>query len=237
MVINDLKNVEDWPNLRLALCKLNISVPLRTEGRTTSHTERWVMCRLLSTLGKHSLLAYPLTLIHQDRPDFILRESSGSTGIEVTEAVSEQYAKFCALAERGFSDNVLDSGHFRWGLQIKNTKEMQGILRQNSLSSTPWFGESPEREWALCIENTVRKKLEKLANSDFEKFPKNGLAIYNNLHMPNVNVFQSVDILRGLIADIWCLNLAFHVIYIEHISVILEVSVQGLRSYPLEDLW
>ena len=62
------------------------------------------------------------------------------------------------------------------------------------------------------------------------KLPKNGLAIYDNLHMPNVNVLQSVDILRGLIADIWCLNLAFHVIYLNGKARVLHLEEFDLSA-------
>ena len=236
-IMDDLKNVADWLHLRQTLSAIDISVPLRTKGRTKSHVEQSVICRLLSTLGEHNLLAYPLSLFHEDRPDFILKEYSRDMGIEITEAVSEQYAEFCALAEREFPNNALDSGLFRLGRKKKKVKEMREILCKNILISEPWFGDSPEREWAIYMENTVRGKLQKLAESSFKKLPMNVLAIYDNLHVPNVDVLQAVAILRNLISNIWHLDAAFHVIYIEHSSVVLEMKEHSFKSYKLAERW
>lgn len=107
--------VHNGPELLAALRGIDISVPPRSAGRKTEHTETWTICRLLSTLEASGLLSYPVALTHRDRPDFHLQSGSRDIGIEVTEAISEQYAAYAALAEREFPGAWLEPAHFKWG--------------------------------------------------------------------------------------------------------------------------
>jgi hypothetical protein len=66
---------------------MDISVPARTEGRTTRHTETWTIARLLATLAAY----------HRDKPDIALTSGGLEIGIEITEAISTQYAAYQAL--------------------------------------------------------------------------------------------------------------------------------------------
>src|SRR4029077_17901478 len=115
MTTADISPALDSGTLRNALRAIDITVPLRTEGRKTAHTEQWVICRLLSTLDRHGRVGFPVSVIHRDRPDFLVMQSAIQVGVEATEAISEEYAAFSALAEREFPDVLLDPGHFRWG--------------------------------------------------------------------------------------------------------------------------
>ena len=82
-----------------ALSRIDISVPFRTEGRTTEDCERWAICRFLSTFADTRLIQYPCKIIHEDKPDFILIHSSQKIGIEVTEVVPQNRAAIDALRE------------------------------------------------------------------------------------------------------------------------------------------
>jgi len=237
MTTIDIALTCDSGSLRDLLRSIDITVPQRTEGRKTAHTERWVICRLLSTLDKHGRLAFPLSVTHRDRPDFLVLQSLLQVGVEVTEAISEQYAAFSAIAEREFPEVLLDPGHFRWDSPHKTVEEMREILRQGVLTAPPWVGDRPEEEWALYMESVVRTKLEKLKRLDFMKYTESWLAIYNNLPIPNVHLQRASQRLLPKIADVWEGTPTFDRIYIEHGPVILEVRKGDTAHLTLEDLW
>jgi hypothetical protein len=77
----------------------DVAVPARTQGRTTQHCERCATFRLLATLATADHFAYPMTMIHRDRPDFLLWFADRDVGLEFTEALSREEAEIDALAE------------------------------------------------------------------------------------------------------------------------------------------
>jgi len=223
--------------LRSALQSLDISVPLRTEGRTTEHTETWAICRLIATLVESNLVAYPASVQHRDRPDFLVQFGETQIGVEVTEVISEQYAAYSALAEREFSDVFLEPGHFRWGAPKLTTDGMRSLLHQDQLSSSPWVGDSAEREWALYIQSTVESKLLKLAKPGFSHFSNNWLSIYDNLPLCHIDLEKALSFLQSTLADIWSRRPTFATVYVEHGPVIVRLSRSEEQHLILCDLW
>jgi hypothetical protein len=232
-----ISSTADAEELLAALRSIDISVPLRTEGRTTHHAETWTICRLLSTLAEAHRLSFPVSLCHRDRPDFLLAAGATRVGVEVTEAISEQYAAYSALAERKFPDVLLEPGHFRWDAPKLSVEEMRKLLRQTKLSAKPWMGDRPEQEWALFIKSVVDAKLTKLAKPEFEKFDQNWLSIYDNLPLPNVHLEKGIHFLRPLLQERWSDSPSFDTIYIEHGPVIAEISMTETNHLVLQDLW
>lgn len=233
----NISSVSDKACLISKLRGVDISVPLRTEGRTTDHTETWTICHLLATLAEHECLTYPFSLKHRDRPDFLLQHASVKTGIEVTEAVSEQYAAYSALAEREFPDVFLEPGHFRWGAPKMTTDEMRALLRQNQLCSPPWAGDRPEREWASYMESIIDCKLAKLAKPQFGRFNENWLAIYDNLPLPNIHLDKALDFLLPSLSNKWHCSTSFTSIFIEHGPVLAVLTPREKHHLTLNDLW
>lgn len=219
------------------LRNIDISVPLRTEGRKSHHAERWTICRLLSTLAEYDALVFPLSLIDRERPDFLLQCSETRVGIEVTEAISEQYAAYVALAEREFPDALLEPAHFRWGAPNMSVEDMRNLLRQDQLTSSGWAGDRPEREWALYIESVIETKLSKLSKPGFDLFPENWLAIYDNLPLHNIDLEKAIGFLLPKLSHIWAKSPMFHSIYIEHGPVIIQFSPNETAHMVLNDLW
>lgn len=215
----------------------DITVPLRTEGRTTHHAERWSICRLISTLAENEYLSYPASLTHRDRPDFLLECNETKIGIEATEAISEQYASYVALAEREFPDSFLELGHFRWGSPKLSTEKMRELLRQEHLTSPPWVGDRPEREWALYFQSVIEVKLLKLAKPGFEKFHENWLDIYDNLGLPQIHLEKAIGFLIPELERVWTSTPGFHAIYIEHQSIIVKITPNETIYLVLHDLW
>ncbi len=234
ITVSSTANIDE---LFAALRSIDISVPLRTEGRTTHHAEIWTICRLLSTLAQAQRLSFPVSLCHRDRPDFLVAAGATQIGVEVTEAISEQYAEYSALAEHEFPDALLEPGHFRRDAQKLSVKEMRKLLRKTQLSAKPWMGDKPEREWALFIQSVVDAKLTKLTNPEFEKFDLNWLSIYDNLRLPNIHLEKGIHFLLPLLQERWSRRPSFDTIYIEHGPFIAEISAAESNHFALQDLW
>ncbi|MEQ1837094.1 MAG: hypothetical protein ABL858_01945 [Candidatus Nitrotoga sp.] len=235
--LTDISTCTTKNELISVLRNFDITVPLRTEGRMTHHAERWTICRLLSTLAENECLSYPVSLTHRDRPDFLLQYHGMKVGIEATEAISEQYACYQALAEREFPDSFLEPGHFRWGSPKRTTEEMRKLLRQEQLSSPPWAGDHAEREWALYFQSVIEAKLLKLAKPGFEKFHENWLAIYDNLEPPQIHLERAIGFLLPELERMWTSIPSFHAIYIEHKPVVVKITPNETTYLVLCDLW
>lgn len=236
MQIN-LKAVKDQSSLLKILSGTDLSVPARINGRKTEHTEKWSICRLLSTLADHDRLEYPLNLIHRDRPDFLLNSGTQSIGIEITEAVSKEFAAYCALAEREYPDVFIDPGLFRWGAPPRSAQEMRELLGKGRLVSNGWDGESAEEEWAQYIDSIIQKKLEDTTKEGYEIFPKRFLAIYDNLPLPYVYLEKAANKLIEKCGYNWEHENHFESIFVEHGPVILEVKQNETNYHGLKDLW
>ena len=219
------------------LAGVDIYVPARTKGRKTTHAETWTICRLLATLAEAERVAFPVALAHRDRPDFLLGAGGVSIGVEVTEAISPQYAAYCALAEREFPGVWLEPAHFRWGAPELTVSDMRELLRQSQLTSEGWSGDAAEEEWAQFIVSVLDTKLSKLANPKFDKFEQNWLSIYDNLPLPNVHLAKAISKLRESITDRWKMRPSFGTIYVEHGPVIVEITEDAAVHHVLRDLW
>jgi hypothetical protein len=180
---------------------------------------------------------FPVSVTHRDRPDFLIQDASTKIGVEVTEAIPEQYAAYCALAEREFPGVLRELAHFRWGSPERTVEQMRALLRQDQLSSAGWEGDDPEREWALFIRSAVDTKLTKLARADFMKFDQNWLSIYDNLPMPNINLAEAIGLLLPLLEDRWSGRSSFDTLFVEHGPVIARITTKGSDHLVLKDLW
>jgi hypothetical protein len=151
MTLN-ISAAHDYETLLLVLKRSDLTVSPRTRGRTALQTEIWTIRRLLATLAQAGKLPFPVTVIHRDRPDFMIRTERATIGVEVTEAIPRQFAEFSALAEREYPDALLELAHFRWDGPKRKVPEMRALLAQSRLSSDGWVGDDPERESRALIE-------------------------------------------------------------------------------------
>jgi len=86
----DIANIGDKETLLSVLSRVDISVPGRSKGRKTKHTEIWMICHLLSTLAHNERLSYPVSVVHRDRPDFLVRNGNREIGVEATEGITPE---------------------------------------------------------------------------------------------------------------------------------------------------
>lgn len=165
-------------NLLSILCKFDISTPALGMGRTKNHVERWSICKLLSTLAYQNKLTYPLQLIHDDRPDFLIKFTGEHVGVEFTEARNQNEAHYQALRNRKYPEKFYSTNLFQLGKPALSTSEMHEDLKQEILSDKPLMGDQPEKDWAEYIQLSIQSKLIALAKVEFNKFDKNWLLIY-----------------------------------------------------------
>lgn len=229
----------DREELCVELQRIKIRVPPRTEGRETEHTEIWTICRLLATMANCDRILYPLTLHHRDKPDFFVRTGDTEIGVEITEAVHENLARYQALAAKEFPSAFLDLGlsYFRPGARKMSREKMRELLHQNRLTSEGWVGDSAEREWADFMLGVVDDKLERLTQVDFHKFDRNWLSVYDNLHKPNIDLGKAIGFLRPLLQDHWQRSPGFDALFIEHDSIVACITANDAEHLGLNNLW
>ena len=217
------------------LSAIDISVPLRTEGRTTEHCEQWSICRFLATYAETEVINYPLRIEKRERPDFLLRLSSGDIGIEVTEAVAPDWAWADARREKLNYDNLIFLHRFRPGETQRSREEIDNIARGATWGSG-WVGDGPEREWAEVMIHFALQKAEKLAKPGFERFAADWLLIYDNWPLPAVDDPKAAShFMRRLCA----LEepLPFDRVFVECERSIWQFRVPKYVPQPIRDVW
>jgi hypothetical protein len=176
------------------LKSIDISVPLRTEGRTTEHCEKWSICRFLATFADSEFTNFPIIIIHRDRPDFLLQNSSIEAGIEVTEVVSQIDAAIDAYREIHDIDGLFFIKHHRPGEPRLRGKD----LKNEAISEEPgdgWEGNSVEHEWVQAVKASIHDKNEKSKKKGFQLFEENWLLMYDNWSLPALNQEMAARIL------------------------------------------
>ena len=109
--------------LLAVLRSIDISVPPKNAGRMTEHCETWSICRLLATLAKHNRIKFPIQLTKRERPDFLLKSADRYIGIEVTEAINEEYAKATTLPE-AYEDGTVITPRYSSGVHRREVFEI-----------------------------------------------------------------------------------------------------------------
>lgn len=122
------KNSHD---LLIQLSNIEADVPRRTKGRKTHHTETWIILRFLATCAVSSVWSYPIEIVHRDKPDFLISKPNGAIGLEITEAITEQYAYVFALAEKYVPDAYIEPALFMKDAPQRSKKELLSILEQS----------------------------------------------------------------------------------------------------------
>jgi len=157
--------------LLMTLKDIDISVPLRTEGRTTEHCERWSICRFLASVAHTGLIQYPCEVTHEDKPDFVLKHRAQTCGIEVTEVVPENAAAIDALREhREIDGPFFHQKHFLSDPKLKGRK-----LLAKALSNEPedgWAGDAVEKDWVDAIQTSIQAKINNAGKDGFRTFQK-----------------------------------------------------------------
>lgn len=220
--------------LAAAVASIDVSVPLRTEGRTTDHCERWSICRLLATIADSGCLKYPITVIHRDRPDFHIQHGSKGVGVEVTEVVPENDAAIDACREHHQVEGPFFMKRHSPGEGRLKGAELRSAATSNE-SGDGWGGDSVEREWVAAMLAFISAKVEKTRKPGFQLFQENWLLMYDNWSLPGVD---REDAAARLSASLGSDHFGpFHKIWIESSDTIRCFSSSGIIAYEIRDLW
>lgn len=232
----DMKRVSahSRDSLLSSLSRIDISMPFRDSNRTTAHTERWSICRLLSTLAWENKLDYPCVGHKSERPDYVFRLGVQSVGIEITEAVKEDLARTEVLPKADPS-SVIDISLFKWRDRRKKLDELRQIARETKLTGPGWTGDEPEQEFADAISDVVENKTRKLNEDNFSRFDEDWLVIYENLALPPLEKNNTASYLCLSLANYWGSN-TFQRIFVESGIFIIELTSERYAMYRICDL-
>ncbi|HMN15031.1 MAG TPA: hypothetical protein PKD55_22160 [Bellilinea sp.] len=213
------------------LRRVNVVVPGRADGRTKEHTERYSLARLLASVPNE--LSYPLMIVHDDRPDFVLASLEDHIGIEHTEIVPENVARSSFLRSKGLGPDVYFTPKAAYGEERKTAQE----LKDEILSDKPggcWHGNAPERETADAIVGFALAKASSAQKAGYRTFDRNWLLMYNNWPGPAVNLFESASLAHArLVADGTFEQ--FDRVYVLGSRALIEMSASGVDEIELVD--
>lgn len=235
--MNTIKAKSERQLLTLAKSS-KIDVPPRGEGRHKDHTEAWSTRSLLVSLAETHHIKYPVKVVSNDKPDLDIIFENDKVGVEITEAIPEDFAHAEVLAKRQYPDSIVDRSIFSWLSPRKDSFEIRRIL-QSSIKKpigAGWKNDSLEREWAAAIFDTICIKLEKINKKDYRDFPRYWLMIYDNLHLSTQYMQLMVKYLRQILPHQPKNNRMFQYIFIEENSTLIAISKNGQLKYYDFDL-
>lgn len=218
------------------LALIDISVPPIDKGRTTGHCERWSICRLMASITENQRLEFPIKLIKHESPDFFLQTGEKQIGIEITEAIQQDYARARVLPEAKLHESILDPSLFKWGGPKKSLEELRLIASQRRLTGPGWQDDEIEVEWSEAILDVIQRKSKKLISKGFERYSENWLSIYDNVNSLALDIDKSSSMLSIRLQGYWS-NVAFDKVYVETGDLILRISQQNITKLPLNNLW
>lgn len=181
-------------------------------------------------------ICFPLQLIKRERPDFLLKAGSLNIGIEITEAINEEYAKAVTLPEAASDDAIIDSSLFKWGTTRRKLEDLRFIISQKKPTGPGWDGNSVEKEYAAAILDIIDFKTQKLQKLGFDRFDKNWLDIYCNIMLPLLNLYEANELFVKNATNYWSKN-GFSDVFVEKGDSIIWYSSEGTQILPLADLW
>ncbi|MFT3754878.1 MAG: hypothetical protein QM769_02850 [Pseudoxanthomonas sp.] len=160
------------------LRSINVDVPSRSEGRGTVHVETYSIVRLLGSLP-FRIENFPLTLVKDECPDYLLTLNGKQVGIEHTEAISTNAAKEAALRDEGYGPDYYFARIPSLHEPRKSRKQLIEEIEANK-SGPGWFGDSLEKNWAEAMAYFIGKKVVTASKAKFRRFDQNWLLIYDN---------------------------------------------------------
>ena len=220
-------NVEEFKS---TLAAIDIHVPARTQGRKKDQTERYSIAHLMASLPSEEI-PFPMSLNHQERPDFLLTMANRRIGIEHIEAVPENHVRASIFRQRGVGPQVHLLQKHRPGESSRSNNAILGDIIQDR-AGAPWVGNEVEVEWEEVMLHCIRDKVKILNKPGFAKFEENWLLIYNNWPQPGVHHKEASSLLtnscvaEGLLEE-------FCRIFVLDSKVLCEIS-KGTRLLPVK---
>ena len=159
-----------------------IRVPRRGHGRgrVRKHlSETRIAFRFLAAVSDTGLLAFPLRVKTGESPDLVLKTSTKSVGIELTEAVPLNEARIDAYAEDEGIEGFRYIPPHRIDDPLLSEEEVEKIARGKK-SCLPQMGDSADRNWVEAIVDRIKRKTGTFRKQGFREYPDNWLLIYDS---------------------------------------------------------
>lgn len=147
---------------------IDCSVPSRTQGRKSSHRERYCLKIYLIYLLQNKLLKFPFKIIKEEAPDFFILCHNETIALEVTDAATEDYQRAMTELEKSPLGTILESGTYEL---VKPGQRLNG---------PGWNGNSAEIEWVRVILDSIINKIKSLNQPHFKTAGRYELLIYDN---------------------------------------------------------
>lgn len=122
--------------------------------------EQRALATILPAMCRRSGYAFPLSIVHRDKPDFLLRFSDNAVGLEVTRLLAPALAHATATASRlhtGFTPTRFD-----FDSQKRSKVEMELAITAPSVGLTDWrpiFDERYVHQVLAIVEDKKQKIL------------------------------------------------------------------------------
>jgi hypothetical protein len=220
------------------LSRIDITVPLVTEGRLAQHREQYTGARFLATFSDTELLTYPLDVQHTDKPDLTISTNGKQIGVECVEAVPEDWYEIEALRERHFPE-TLNFGQIYFPCRERFTKEEKWAIAKGEKMGSPWVGTMAERSWAAAMEHFIRLKLEKLRSGNYSGLDELWLLIQDEWRAPmhyESQLENAMNLIAGKLSELFeppC----FSRVFICRNQSIIQLQPQNWLATPVNNLW
>jgi len=129
--------------------------------RTRNSNEAYLARRFFLSPAKQGILRFPVTIVHQDAPDFLVEQAGQTWGLEVTEACPPYDGHEMALVERSKQPSLLGafggrgSGGFQ-GSSAENAIVQDIQDRLTEKAKKPYVSERPTDLLVYPNSNPVR---------------------------------------------------------------------------------
>lgn len=221
------------------LASENIKVPPLGTGNRTRQAERWSMYRLLSTFSSSPHFDFPMMVVHKDKPDFRLHLEGLTIGVELTEALPENFARVVAYKNRFMPNAMIELSYFGWGAPRMTTVEIKRILSQNRLTGMPSFENTLKWQWCQAMKSCLNVKSENLNSIGFQQYEKNWLVIYDNIpETPSIDADLNglMSFVRSYQIDATVYKVKYDTIFIESHDHFFCIEQKCTRK-RIVDLW
>ena len=148
-------------------------------------------------------------------------------GIETTEAINRDYAAASVHPNARSPNSVDDPSRFKWGSVGRTRKQIRCEAARTELTGDGWVGDSPEREFAAIVADTVSAKLAKLIDG-YGRFDRDCLLIYQNQPLPCLDVECARRHAENKVVPILDPP-GFHTAFVDVDERIVEFTVIGSR--------
>ena len=125
----DSLSLPDKKTALALLSSIDTSVPARTKGRKSSHRERYCIVEFLKHCLRTQCFELPIIVEKSESPDFILRNSKQSCGLEVSDAGCQEWQQAIAELEKKPGANLYSESFKKKFTPLTKPDIMKAIIQ------------------------------------------------------------------------------------------------------------